>query len=99
MLEVQDIFHTYGESFRREHKLSLEQHKVMSAIEKCRTAALVVIPISVVNADTRESPTIPVATAIAQNARRWPRSAGSTARKTTFWMSATFMWYSLCPMS
>lgn len=40
MLEVQDIFHAYGDSFRREYKLSLEQHKAMSAIEKCRTAAL-----------------------------------------------------------
>jgi hypothetical protein len=40
MLEVQDIFHAYGDSFRREHNLSLVQHKAMSAIEKCRTAAL-----------------------------------------------------------
>jgi hypothetical protein len=40
MLEVQDIFLAHGSSFRQEHKLSFEQHKTMSAIEKCRTAAL-----------------------------------------------------------
>lgn len=40
MLEVQDIFLAHGSSFRQEHKLSFEQHKAMSAIEKCRTAAL-----------------------------------------------------------
>lgn len=40
MLELQDIFLAHGDSYRLEHKLSLEQHKVISAIETCRTAAL-----------------------------------------------------------
>jgi len=40
MIEVQDIFFAYGSSYRLVHKLSLVQHKAMSAIEKCRTAAL-----------------------------------------------------------
>jgi len=37
---VADIFRRFGPGYRREHALSLEQHKVMRAIEQCRTAAL-----------------------------------------------------------
>lgn len=40
MLELQDIFLAHGDSYRHTHKLSHDQHKVMSAIEKCRTSAL-----------------------------------------------------------
>ncbi len=41
-LEVADIFRDFGPAFRRAHAghLSLGQLKVMSAIERCRTAAL-----------------------------------------------------------
>lgn len=41
-LEVADILRAHGETFRRAHAghLSLEQLKVMSAIEACRTAEL-----------------------------------------------------------
>ena len=41
-LELQDIFRSHGPDFRRAHAghLSLGQLKVMSAIERCRTAAL-----------------------------------------------------------
>ncbi len=41
-IEVQDIFHSHGATFRRAHAghLSLGQLKVMSAIERCRSAAL-----------------------------------------------------------
>jgi predicted Zn-ribbon and HTH transcriptional regulator len=41
-IEVQDIFREHGPAFRRAHAghLSLGQLKVMSAIERCRTAAL-----------------------------------------------------------
>ncbi len=41
-IEVQDIFQAHGSAFRRAHagRLSLGQLKVMSAIERCRTAAL-----------------------------------------------------------
>lgn len=41
-LEVADILRAHGEAFRRAHAghLSLEQLKVMSAIEACRTAEL-----------------------------------------------------------
>jgi len=41
-LEVADIFHDYGAAWRRANAghVSLEQIKVMSAIERCRTAAL-----------------------------------------------------------
>ena len=41
-LEVADIFRTHGPAYRRENAghLNLQQLKVMSAIETCRTAAL-----------------------------------------------------------
>ena len=42
MLEVADIFHDHGAAWRRANAghVSLDQMKVMSAIERCRTAAL-----------------------------------------------------------
>ena len=41
-LEVGDVFRRYGETYRQQHaaSLSLDQLRVMSAIERCRTAAL-----------------------------------------------------------
>ena len=41
-LEVADVFHRYGEAYRQQHagSLSRDQLRVMSAIERCRTAAL-----------------------------------------------------------
>ncbi len=41
-LEVADIFRDFGPAWRRANAghVSLEQLKVMSAIERCRTAAL-----------------------------------------------------------
>ena len=41
-LEVADIFRDLGPAFRAAHAghLSLAQHKVMAAIEHCRSAAL-----------------------------------------------------------
>ncbi len=40
MTEVQDIFLEYGKDYRANHKLTLVQHKAMSAIQKCRTPQL-----------------------------------------------------------
>ena len=42
MLEVADIFRDHGAAWRRANagRVSLDQMKVMSAIERCRTAAL-----------------------------------------------------------
>jgi hypothetical protein len=42
LLEVADIFHAHGAVYRAANKshISLNQFKVMSAIERCRTAAL-----------------------------------------------------------
>jgi hypothetical protein len=40
MPEIQDIFRLYGDDYLKSHKLSLVQHKAMSAIRKCRTAEL-----------------------------------------------------------
>ncbi|MGX9432786.1 transposase zinc-binding domain-containing protein, partial [Bradyrhizobium sp. LeoA1S1] len=41
-LEVADIFRNHGPAWRQSHAghVSLDQMKVMSAIERCRTAAL-----------------------------------------------------------
>lgn len=41
-LEVADVFRAFGQPYRDEHvgHLSLQQHKVMSAIEHCRTSVL-----------------------------------------------------------
>jgi hypothetical protein len=39
-LEVADIFRSYGSVYRRLHRLSLQELKVMRAIERCRTAEL-----------------------------------------------------------
>jgi hypothetical protein len=38
--EVADIFRRYGPDYRRTHRLPLHHHRVMNAIEWCRTAAL-----------------------------------------------------------
>lgn len=39
-VEVADIFHRHGAAYRKRHRLPLHQLQVMSAIERCRTAAL-----------------------------------------------------------
>ena len=39
-VEVADIFQQYGQSFRDQNRLGIEQLKVMQSIEQCRTAAL-----------------------------------------------------------
>ena len=38
--ELADIFHQYGQSYAKTHRLSAAQQKVMRAVETCRTAAL-----------------------------------------------------------
>lgn len=40
MIEVQNIFQQYGQTYRDEHKLPGHILKTMRAIEHCRTAAL-----------------------------------------------------------
>ncbi|MTI61651.1 MAG: hypothetical protein FH762_16980 [Firmicutes bacterium] len=40
MIEVADIFRAYGQIYRRKNKLPLNMHKVINAIESCRTAKL-----------------------------------------------------------
>jgi hypothetical protein len=41
-LEVGGVFRRYGDAYRQQHAGSLSRHqlRVMSAIERCRTAAL-----------------------------------------------------------
>jgi hypothetical protein len=38
--EVADIFRKYGPTYRQAHRLSMDQHKAMNAIEACRTIQL-----------------------------------------------------------
>ena len=38
--ELGDIFALFGEEYRKNHKLPLQQRKVMFAVEACRTAVL-----------------------------------------------------------
>lgn len=40
MLEVQDIFREYGETYRQSHKLPIVHHKAMNAIQNCRSEVL-----------------------------------------------------------
>jgi hypothetical protein len=40
MLEVADIFREFGPNYRKNHKLTQHIHKVMNAVERCRTSAL-----------------------------------------------------------
>ena len=39
-IEVADIFRVHGPLYREQHRLPVHQHKLMRAIEHCRTAAL-----------------------------------------------------------
>src|SRR5208283_3699928 len=39
-LELADIVREHGADYRRRHVLTPEQHRVLSAIERCRTAQL-----------------------------------------------------------
>src|ERR1035441_10774189 len=39
-LELAGIFRQYGPAYRQAHKLPLHQHRLMHAIETCRTPAL-----------------------------------------------------------
>ena len=38
--EIADIFYLYGDQYRKTHVMTVEQRKVMGAIEVCRTAQL-----------------------------------------------------------
>jgi hypothetical protein len=39
-LELADIFRQHGPAYRQTHSLPLHQHRLMQAIETCRTAVL-----------------------------------------------------------
>ena len=39
-LEIADIFRRHSQLFRQTHRLSVQQHRVINAIEQCRTAAM-----------------------------------------------------------
>jgi len=39
-LELADIFRQHGPAYRQAHSLPLHQHRLMQAVETCRTAVL-----------------------------------------------------------
>ena len=57
-LEVADVFRRYGEAYRQRHDASLSaaQRRVMTAIELCRTAALVVTSSNAIAVTRHPSP-------------------------------------------
>ena len=68
-LELQDVFEQFGQDYRKNHPLPLNQLKVMKAIESCRTSNLGGHVDECDSCGHVRSPTILVATAIAQNVR------------------------------
>jgi len=80
-LEVADILRACGSNFLERHgsHLASQHRKVMDAIVRCRTAALVVIAIGAPAADIRPSPITRAATGTVPSARAthapggWPR--------------------------
>ena len=87
-LEVADIFRDHGSAWRHANAghISLDQMKVMSAIERCRTAALGGHVARCEDCALRQSsPTTAAATGIARSARASPPGNGSPrARPTSF---------------
>ena len=79
-LEVADIFRDHGAAWRRANAghVSLDQMKVMSAIERCRTAALAAMSRVARSARTRSSPITAAVTAL-------PKCQGAAAKE---WLAA-----------
>ena len=78
-LEVADILRDHGPAWREANRghVSLDQLKVMSAIERCRTAALGGPATRARTAASGASPTTPAAIATAPNASLNGRKNGS----------------------
>ena len=74
-IEVADIFRDHGASFRAERRLSLNQLKAMSAIERCRTADLGGHVLA-----CKDCAEVQIAYNSCRN-RHCPRCQGSTARR------------------
>ena len=79
-IEVADIVRRKGRQFLQRFKavLSYQQLKAYRAVERCRTAALGGLRISVSTVRTKHpSRTTPVVRGVVQNVRHKPASAGS----------------------
>ena len=96
--EVADVFRRYGSAYRQQHATSLSrgQRRVMSAIERCRNAALGGHLSSVTPAVTNVPPTIAAATAIVQSASPWRAPSGSKTAKPNSFRPHTSTWSSPC---
>lgn len=95
-LEVAEIFRDRGPAWRRANAghVSLEQLKVMSAIENCRTAALGGRVARCEDCAYTTIPTTPAATGTARSARAPPRSNGSPTVRPTSCRCRTITWCS-----
>jgi hypothetical protein len=67
--ELADIFREYGPAYRQTHALPLHHHRVMQAIEACRTPLLGGVVEGATNVNTFTPGIAPAATAIAPSAR------------------------------
>ena len=72
-VELADIFRAYGESYRRDQPLPVSHLKVIEAVERCRTAALVATSSAATPVALSDPPTTPAVIVIAQSVNRWPR--------------------------
>jgi len=102
VLEAADIFRDHGAAWRDANRghVSLGQLKVMSAIERCRTAALgghVARLARTRPARARSSPSTAAVTGIARNVRGARRGSGSPNARPGFCPCPTSTWCSRCP--
>ena len=84
--EVADIVRAAGKKFieKNRSRLTWQHVRVLRAIERCRSAALVAIWISALAVASRPSPTTRVETAIAESARPMLVTGGSQIAKRNF---------------
>jgi len=75
-IEVADIFREHGQDYLNNHSASPEQVGVINQIISYRTAAQVVISISVIIAGIPKMLTIHAETVTALNARPWQKRSG-----------------------
>jgi hypothetical protein len=74
--ELADVFRQYGESFEKNHRLSVAEHKVIRAVKVCRPKSWADTCIAVMRAILSARFTTPTATATAPSASRWLKPGG-----------------------
>ncbi len=97
-LDVADIFRRHGPAYVQAHDghLGRVEHRVMSAIELCRTSAFGG-HVEGCRAVRFMSPIIPAATGTARSARVRSRATGWRHVRTICYRFPISTWYSHCP--